>query len=42
MNDCRAHYRERLVMKMFAVWHLDWWELRQEWRLMVRAECHYR
>ncbi|XP_076434812.1 uncharacterized protein LOC143274771 [Babylonia areolata] len=41
-SQARAHYNETLVGKMFAVWHVYWWELRQEWRLMVRAECHYR
>ncbi|XP_025095899.1 protein SFI1 homolog [Pomacea canaliculata] len=41
-SAARRHYNLGLVRKSFAVWHLFWWEIRQEWRLMVRAECHYR
>ncbi|KAL8609835.1 hypothetical protein ACOMHN_020670 [Nucella lapillus] len=41
-SRARAHYHEALVGRSFALWHVYWWELRQEWRLTVRAECHYR
>ncbi|XP_041370405.1 protein SFI1 homolog [Gigantopelta aegis] len=38
----RLHHDQRLLSLCFRQWHLYWWEVRQEWRLMVRAECHYR
>ncbi|XP_060581928.1 protein SFI1 homolog isoform X2 [Ruditapes philippinarum] len=40
--QAREHYRRRLLRVTFRVWHGMWWELRKEWRLVVRAECHHR
>ncbi|KAK7500812.1 hypothetical protein BaRGS_00008056 [Batillaria attramentaria] len=41
-SKARQHYEAGLLHKAFSEWHMYWWELRQEWRLSVRAECHYR
>ncbi|XP_053406636.1 protein SFI1 homolog [Mercenaria mercenaria] len=41
-SQAREHYRLRLLRQTFRVWHEMWWELRKEWRLVVRAECHHR
>ncbi|XP_052773983.1 protein SFI1 homolog [Mya arenaria] len=41
-SQARHHYQRRLLRGTFRVWHLMWWELRREWRLVVRAECHFR
>ncbi|XP_067656638.1 protein SFI1 homolog [Haliotis asinina] len=38
----RTHFNNRLLKMMFGVWYDMWWELRKEWRLQVRAECHHR
>ncbi|KAL5022131.1 hypothetical protein ScPMuIL_001286, partial [Solemya velum] len=37
-----AHYERHLLSWVFEEWHDFWWCLRREWRLLVRAECHYR
>ncbi|XP_012939858.1 protein SFI1 homolog [Aplysia californica] len=36
------HYKESLMRKMYNTWYDYWWEIVMEWRLSVRAECHYR
>ncbi|XP_050397513.1 protein SFI1 homolog [Patella vulgata] len=36
------HYKRIIIRKVFDAWYDDWWEVRQEWRLLIRAECHYR
>ncbi|XP_062588757.1 protein SFI1 homolog [Saccostrea cucullata] len=38
----RRHYETHLVRQVYREWHAMWWEVRKEWRLMVRAECHHR
>lgn len=38
----RRHYELQLMRHVYQEWHEMWWELRKEWRLMVRAECHHR
>ncbi|XP_021371875.1 protein SFI1 homolog [Mizuhopecten yessoensis] len=38
----RAHYRRKLMLEAFRDWYDMWWVVRKEWRLLVRAECHYR
>lgn len=38
----RRHYELQLMRRVYQEWHEMWWELRKEWRLMVRAECHHR
>ncbi|KAL4231291.1 spindle pole body protein Sfi1 [Mactra antiquata] len=41
-SEARAHYHGRLIRIAFKAWHDMWWELRKEWRLVIRAECHHR
>uniref|UniRef100_K1QQN7 SFI1-like protein n=1 Tax=Magallana gigas TaxID=29159 RepID=K1QQN7_MAGGI len=38
----RRHYELQIMRRVYQEWHEMWWELRKEWRLMVRAECHHR
>ncbi|XP_060082436.1 protein SFI1 homolog [Ylistrum balloti] len=38
----RAHYHRKLILAAFKDWYDMWWVVRKEWRLLVRAECHYR
>ncbi|XP_022344687.2 protein SFI1 homolog [Crassostrea virginica] len=41
-SDARRHYELHLMRWIYQEWHEMWWEVRKEWRLMVRAECHHR
>ncbi|XP_069475916.1 protein SFI1 homolog [Ambystoma mexicanum] len=37
------HFHERkLIVGAFAEWKDQWWILRKEWKLSIRADCHYR
>ncbi|CAL1530935.1 unnamed protein product [Lymnaea stagnalis] len=38
----QQHHEMRLMQKAFNEWYDFWWEIVKEWRLSVRAECHYR
>ncbi|XP_072455970.1 protein SFI1 homolog isoform X5 [Notamacropus eugenii] len=38
----RRHYEMRLLQKTFEDWREEWWVVRREWKLRVRADCHYR
>ncbi|XP_069139163.1 protein SFI1 homolog [Argopecten irradians] len=38
----RAHYHQKIMREAFRDWYDMWWVVRKEWRLLVRAECHYR
>ncbi|KAG2470709.1 SFI1 protein, partial [Polypterus senegalus] len=37
----RAHHQHKLLQNVFEVWKEQWWAVRKEWKLSVRAECHY-
>ncbi|XP_038649329.1 protein SFI1 homolog isoform X1 [Scyliorhinus canicula] len=41
-SKARSHYCHALVSKAFDEWKEQWWSVRIEWKLMVRADCHYR
>ncbi|XP_035235068.1 protein SFI1 homolog isoform X3 [Anguilla anguilla] len=41
-SQARTHYQQRVLWKAFEVWREEWWVTRKEWRLCMRAECHYR
>ncbi|XP_075687661.1 protein SFI1 homolog isoform X2 [Rhinoderma darwinii] len=41
-STARHHYSLRLLHYCFSQWKEEWWTLCKEWRLTVRAECHYR
>uniref|UniRef100_A0A8C9P6D2 SFI1 centrin binding protein n=1 Tax=Spermophilus dauricus TaxID=99837 RepID=A0A8C9P6D2_SPEDA len=38
----RFYYEQRLLRKVFEEWKEEWWVLHREWKLCVRADCHYR
>ena len=38
----RYHYNKHIMRQGFSEWYDMWWHVRKEWRLMVRAECHFR
>ena len=38
----RYHYNKHIMRQVFSEWYDMWWHVRKEWRLMVRAECHFR
>ncbi|CAH2295373.1 Hypothetical predicted protein [Pelobates cultripes] len=42
LSTARLHYSHRLLHSCFVQWKEEWWVLRKEWRLTVRAECHHR
>ncbi|XP_068937647.1 protein SFI1 homolog [Petaurus breviceps papuanus] len=41
-SRARHHYETRLLQKTFEYWREEWWAVRREWKLRVRADCHYR
>uniref|UniRef100_A0A8D2CXD8 SFI1 centrin binding protein n=1 Tax=Sciurus vulgaris TaxID=55149 RepID=A0A8D2CXD8_SCIVU len=41
-SKARFYYEERLLRKVFEEWKEEWWVLHREWKLCVRANCHYR
>ncbi|XP_063560742.1 protein SFI1 homolog isoform X17 [Gorilla gorilla gorilla] len=40
--DSRFYYEQRLLRKVFKEWKEEWWVFQHEWKLCVRADCHYR
>ncbi|XP_060026570.1 protein SFI1 homolog isoform X7 [Lagenorhynchus albirostris] len=38
----RFYYEQRILQKVFEEWKEEWWVSRREWKLRVRADCHYR
>ncbi|XP_041057970.1 protein SFI1 homolog isoform X3 [Carcharodon carcharias] len=41
-SKARSHYCHAVLSKAFDEWKEQWWSVRIEWKLMVRADCHYR
>ncbi|XP_052101609.1 protein SFI1 homolog isoform X2 [Mytilus californianus] len=41
-STARYHYQKHIMKLAFNEWYDMWWHVRKEWRLMVRAECHFR
>uniref|UniRef100_UPI00398E3A78 protein SFI1 homolog isoform X2 n=1 Tax=Pristiophorus japonicus TaxID=55135 RepID=UPI00398E3A78 len=41
-SQARSHYRHAVLSKAFDEWKDQWWSVRIEWKLMVRADCHHR
>ncbi|KAB1255714.1 Protein SFI1-like protein [Camelus dromedarius] len=42
MSPDRSYYEQRLLRKVFEEWKEEWWVFHHEWKLRVRADCHYR
>nr|XP_035125955.2 protein SFI1 homolog isoform X14 [Callithrix jacchus] len=40
--DSRFYYEQQLLRKIFGEWKEEWWVFHHEWKLCVRADCHYR
>ncbi|XP_064434786.1 protein SFI1 homolog isoform X3 [Mirounga angustirostris] len=38
----RFYYEQRILRKVFEEWKEEWWVFQREWKLCVRADCHYR
>ncbi|XP_073485360.1 protein SFI1 homolog [Aquarana catesbeiana] len=41
-STARQHYFHGLLRFCFAQWKEEWWIACKEWRLEIRADCHYR
>ncbi|XP_074177270.1 protein SFI1 homolog isoform X1 [Rhinolophus sinicus] len=41
-SKARFYYEQRLLRKVFEEWKEQWWVFHREWKLCVRADCHYR
>ncbi|XP_030770508.1 protein SFI1 homolog isoform X5 [Rhinopithecus roxellana] len=41
-SKARFYYEQRLLRKVFEEWKEEWWVFHHEWKLCVRADCHYR
>ncbi|KAL6093356.1 hypothetical protein STEG23_023761, partial [Scotinomys teguina] len=38
----RFFHERRILQKVFEEWREEWWVSQREWKLCVRADCHYR
>ncbi|XP_004449810.2 protein SFI1 homolog isoform X2 [Dasypus novemcinctus] len=41
-SKARSYYEQRQLQKVFGEWKEEWWVSHREWKLCVRADCHYR
>ncbi|XP_037734945.1 protein SFI1 homolog isoform X2 [Chelonia mydas] len=41
-SKARCHYDRKILQKTFGEWKEEWWIVCREWKLSVRADCHYR
>ncbi|XP_038619555.1 protein SFI1 homolog isoform X1 [Tachyglossus aculeatus] len=41
-SKARSHYERKVLQKTFGEWKEEWWIFQREWKLCVRADCHYR
>ncbi|KAI1900615.1 hypothetical protein AGOR_G00051750 [Albula goreensis] len=41
-SHARSYCHQKIVQRAFEGWKEEWWIARREWRLSVRADCHYR
>ncbi|KAF7239888.1 hypothetical protein EYD10_13481, partial [Varanus komodoensis] len=41
-SSARCHYERRTLQKTFREWKEEWWVSCREWKLTIRADCHYR
>ncbi|XP_037673074.1 protein SFI1 homolog isoform X2 [Choloepus didactylus] len=41
-SKARSYCEQRLLRKVFGEWKEEWWVSHREWKLCVRADCHYR
>ncbi|XP_066226530.1 protein SFI1 homolog [Saccopteryx leptura] len=41
-SKARFYYKQRILRKVFEEWKEKWWVFHREWKLCIRADCHYR
>ncbi|XP_030073450.1 protein SFI1 homolog isoform X2 [Microcaecilia unicolor] len=41
-HKARYYYQRKLLLLTFSKWKEEWWILHKEWKLSIRADCHYR
>ncbi|XP_044777137.1 protein SFI1 homolog [Neomonachus schauinslandi] len=41
-SKARFYHEQRILRKVFEEWKEEWWVFQREWKLCVRADCHYR
>ncbi|XP_063000067.1 protein SFI1 homolog isoform X2 [Elgaria multicarinata webbii] len=41
-SSARHYYEQKTLQKTFGEWKEEWWAVCREWKLTVRADCHYR
>ncbi|XP_040859402.1 protein SFI1 homolog [Ochotona curzoniae] len=41
-SQARFYHKQRVLRRVFEAWKEEWWVSHQEWKLCVRADCHYR
>ncbi|XP_036056173.1 protein SFI1 homolog isoform X2 [Onychomys torridus] len=41
-SRARFFHEQRILQKVFGEWREEWWVSQREWKLCVRADCHYR
>ncbi|XDV35540.1 hypothetical protein PO909_005462 [Leuciscus waleckii] len=40
-SQARSHYCKVILRKTLGAWKDEWWHIRKEWTLNIRADCHY-
>ena len=41
-SAARLHHETAVQRRVFSVWYEQWWVVRREWKLNIRADCHNR
>ncbi|XP_032992004.1 protein SFI1 homolog [Lacerta agilis] len=41
-SSARRYYDQKILRKTFGGWKEEWWAIWKEWKLTIRADCHYR
>ncbi|XP_031196547.1 protein SFI1 homolog isoform X3 [Mastomys coucha] len=41
-SRARFFHEQKILQKVFGEWREEWWVSQREWKLCVRADCHYR
>ncbi|XP_038947927.1 protein SFI1 homolog isoform X2 [Rattus norvegicus] len=41
-SRARFFHEQKILRKVFGEWREEWWVSQREWKLCVRADCHYR
>ncbi|XP_048370919.1 protein SFI1 homolog isoform X3 [Sphaerodactylus townsendi] len=41
-SRARYYHDRKMLQKTFGEWKEEWWTVCKEWKLTIRADCHYR